>query len=194
MAVGISLTLGGARLLERRMEPILLTYARVQVENTLREQCSLKITALLSERTEYSDILTVTSREAGDIVAVYTDTALIGQLKAEAEETLADILRGNGIRVSVPIGNLWKDGLLYGRGPCVSLKVSALGRAVCSLESVYQSCGINQTKYIMTMDISVDGEIFSASAEEGISFHTEYPISEVILPGYVPDYYSQIDR
>lgn len=89
----------------------------------------------------------------------------------------------------VPVGTLSGITFLNGRGFDLSLRLHQLGSATTKIESQFESCGINQTKYSVYVDITVELSAVLPIKTTQITVEHRYLIGEKVIVGDIPQSY-----
>ncbi|MBP3273034.1 MAG: sporulation protein YunB, partial [Ruminococcus sp.] len=90
------------------------------------------------------------------------------------------------------IGTLSGITFLNGRGFDLELKLHQLGSVSTRIVSEFESCGINQSKYKVILEIQVELSAVLPVKTTDISVDFQYLIGERIIVGKVPDNYFSV--
>ncbi|MBR7009109.1 MAG: sporulation protein YunB [Ruminococcus sp.] len=131
--------------------------------------------------------------EKGNVVSLSLDAAAtnrINTLVSEAVTNRLKIAEDEGFKV--PIGTLSGITFLNGRGFDLELKLHQLGSVSTRIVSEFESCGINQSKYKVILEIQVELSAVLPVKTTDISVDFQYLIGERIIVGKVPDNYFSV--
>ena len=143
---------------------------------------------------EYGEIITVTHSTSGEITSVQTNMATIGKLQtALAEEIIAQIEMQQNREFEIPIGTLFGNPLLSGRGPALKIKVMPVGSMETKLEHQFVDAGINQTLHRIMLIVQIDIQTILPGKIMTTTTQTGYCIAETVIVGEVPQGYTQIN-
>ena len=92
----------------------------------------------------------------------------------------------------VPIGTLSGINSLNGRGFDVELRLHQLGAVSTQFLSEFESCGINQSKYRVYIQIKVELSAVMAVKTTDITVDYQYLIGEKVVVGAVPNTYFSV--
>ncbi|MCQ2446745.1 MAG: sporulation protein YunB [Clostridia bacterium] len=184
----------GLRLLERKVEPLILLCAVSEAQNAARTAAGKAVEEAMEETgATYGKLIALERKGDGTVTACRTDAMLVNRIRSLVTEKLEAYFRTDGADISFPIGNIFGGGILYARGPGVSFRVLPVGRILCDYESQYSSCGINQTRHELTLAISMKISVIGARESEEVDAEGRFPIAETIIIGYVPEHYTGMD-
>lgn len=180
--------------LDLKMRPVITSMsgyqAKIMATNLINQAAN---DIFQDESYSYSDFVTLTTNEEGNISSIETNTTKISLLQTELTQKTVDALVAvDRDSIHVPLGTLLGFQLLSGRGPDIEIKIVPVGSIKAVTKSLFTSAGINQTLHqiVIEVDATVMAIIPGFSAE--ISVHTEYILAETMVVGTVPDSYAQI--
>ncbi|MBQ2581918.1 MAG: sporulation protein YunB, partial [Ruminococcus sp.] len=90
---------------------------------------------------------------------------------------------------NVPIGTLSGITFLAGRGFDLELKLHQLGSVSTRIRSEFDDCGINQSRYRVYINISVELSAVLPIRTTEITVESQYLLAEKVIVGDVPDAY-----
>ncbi len=141
----------------------------------------------------YSELVRLVYNDYGCVTAVEYNYNSVNSLKLKCSELLTDNLnklRAN--KVNVPIGNIFGDISSQGRGPKLRFKFSQSSVPEVQIISMFESCGINQTKHEIRLVIEVFGEVYIPPQKSKFSCKQEYILASTIVVGDIPSGYAEI--
>ena len=130
------------------------------------------------------------TNEAGEVLSVNMNPLAVNRFKsalAIAVQECLDVM--DVIETTVPIGMLFSDTIMTGVGIRVPIKVFATNEIIVEIEDSFASAGINQTKYSLSVKVTVPARIAGVFRYEDTKVVTEIPLAETILVGEVPKAY-----
>ncbi len=126
----------------------------------------------------------------GKITLVEGDTYAMNLFKAKYTENLYKIVNETEPGyVVMPLGSLLKNEIFSGMGPMIRIKTQINGIIKCDFADSFESCGINQVRHKIYLDVSVNFCAVSAAMNRSRTVKTTVPVSETIISGTVPKYY-----
>lgn len=129
---------------------------------------------------------------AGGEQALVLDTYLLGETKSKLTTALEDSLNGT-VTAWVPIGNFTGLSVLNGVGFSVPITFHVDGAVLVEFESVFESAGINRTRYGLQMRVTAELYSSSTSFSDVITVSTTYPVYESVTDGEVPELFAGWD-
>lgn len=125
----------------------------------------------------------------GRIKAISSNMANINLLSTEILSSVIASTDDGVLHVSIPIGNLSGINVLMGKGPNITVDVIMLTSSKVDFRNEIESTGINQTKYQLYLDITMDIDVLVPWGTESAETVTEVLISDTVIVGDVPSTY-----
>lgn len=181
------------RLTECALRPVLSAAARYQVRSQVTAAVEQWAARDLQERgVDYSDFVTITRNEAGEIVSLSADMARLNLLRAElSAHLLAKLADSRSLDLAVPVGSLLPFEPTWARGPDLHLRALALGTASAEFESEFTSAGINQTRHRLWLELSVPVTVLLPGGGEELTVDSRLCVAETVIVGQVPQTWFQ---
>lgn len=180
------------RLTESALRPVLAAAARYQVRSQVTAAVEQWAARDLQERgVDYSDFVTITRNEAGEITALSADMARLNLLRAELSAHLLERLEDSQLELTVPVGSLLPIEPTWARGPELHLRALALGTASAEFESEFTSAGINQTRHRLWLELSVPVTVLLPGGGEELTVDSRLCVAETVIVGQVPQTWFQ---
>ena len=190
VAAGVMLC--AVRVTERALWPVLAAAARYQVRSQVTAAVEQWAARDLQERgVDYSDFVTITRNEAGEITALSADMARLNLLRAELSAHLLERLEDSQLELTVPVGSLLPLEPTWARGPELHLRALALGTASAEFESEFTSAGINQTRHRLWLELSVPVTVLLPGGGEELTVDSRLCVAETVIVGRVPQTWFQ---
>lgn len=190
VAAGVMLC--AVRVTERALRPVLAAAARYQVRSQVTAAVEQWAARDLQERgVDYSDFVTITRNEAGEITALSADMARLNLLRAELSAHLLERLEDSQLELTVPVGSLLPLEPTWARGPELHLRALALGTASAEFESEFTSAGINQTRHRLWLELSVPVTVLLPGGGEELTVDSRLCVAETVIVGQVPQTWFQ---
>ena len=190
VAAGVMLC--AVRVTERALRPVLAAAARYQVRSQVTAAVEQWAAQDLQERgVDYSDFVTITRNEAGEITALCADMARLNLLRAELSAHLLERLEDSQLELTVPVGSLLPLEPTWARGPELHLRALALGTASAEFESEFTSAGINQTRHRLWLELSVPVTVLLPGGGEELTVDSRLCVAETVIVGQVPQTWFQ---
>ncbi len=180
------------RLTECALRPVLAAAARYQVRSQVTAAVEQWAARDLQERgVDYSDFVTITRNEAGEITALSADMARLNLLRAELSAHLLERLEDSQLELTIPVGSLLPIEPTWARGPELHLRALALGTASAEFESEFTSAGINQTRHRLWLELSVPVTVLLPGGGEELTVDSRLCVAETVIVGQVPQAWFQ---
>lgn len=190
VAAGVMLC--AVRVTERALRPVLAAAARYQVRSQVTAAVEQWAARDLQERgVDYSDFVTITRNEAGEITALSADMARLNLLRAELSAHLLERLEDSRLELTIPVGSLLPLEPTWARGPELHLRALALGTASAEFESEFTSAGINQTRHRLWLELSVPVTVLLPGGGEELTVDSRLCVAETVIVGQVPQTWFQ---
>lgn len=190
VAAGVMLC--AVRVTERALRPVLAAAARYQVRSQVTAAVEQWAARDLQERgVDYSDFVSITRNEAGEITALSADMARLNLLRAELSAHLLERLEDSQLELTVPVGSLLPIEPTWARGPELHLRALALGTASAEFESEFTSAGINQTRHRLWLELSVPVTVLLPGGGEELTVDSRLCVAETVIVGQVPQTWFQ---
>lgn len=190
--VAAAVMCAAVRLTECALRPVLAAAARYQVRSQVTAAVEQWAARDLQERgVDYSDFVTITRNEAGEITALSADMARLNLLRAELSAHLLERLEDSQLELTVPVGSLLPLEPTWARGPELHLRALALGTASAEFESEFTSAGINQTRHRLWLELSVPVTVLLPGGGEELTVDSRLCVAETVIVGRVPQTWFQ---
>lgn len=190
--VAAAVMCAAVRLTECALRPVLAAAARYQVRSQVTAAVEQWAARDLQERgVDYSDFVTITRNEAGEITALSADMARLNLLRAELSAHLLERLEDSQLELTVPVGSLLPIEPTWARGPELHLRALALGTASAEFESEFTSAGINQTRHRLWLELSVPVTVLLPGGGEELTVDSCLCVAETVIVGRVPQTWFQ---
>ena len=148
----------------------------------------------LSDEIRYEDLVKLTRREDGEILAIAANPLKINKIARDTASISQSNLKNLSLNgIPVPLGALTGIEALAGVGPNINFRIIPVSSVTCAFSSNFESVGINQTKHSIYLNVIADISIVMPSRTENFAVATDILIGESVIVGTVPDAYLQSD-
>lgn len=176
--------------IDRDIRPVLYATTNAEVRIVATEAINNAVKDELSNNVKYSDFVSVRTDNNGDIAAIDLNTVEINKFGATVALKIQEKIKSIGGKgVSIPAGVITGSTLLAYYGPRMNIKVMPAGNVECSFKSELQSAGVNQTRYMVSIDVNTNLQVLIPLGNEKISVESTVPIAETLIVGKVPSFY-----
>ncbi len=186
------LTLAGfIMIIDRKADPIILDMAEDKAKNVAMQAINDSVSdAIKWDDDGYKDIVDYRFDAEGNIISVSTNVNETNTLEGNVLDGVTKRI-DNSARcpIYIPIGTLLGSDLLTGRGPSLVFYISLSGSARSSIENLFESTGINQTRHQIQIKVEADLSIVMANRRTSTSVDNSIVIGETIIVGEIPEKY-----
>ena len=176
---------------EARLAPQIRELAQAQAKRHLTQTVNDAVAELSSMgEIEYGHMVKTVRDPSGEVIYLEVDTAMLAGAKAKLVSRIDQMLEENKrITLSVPVGSLSETNLFSGYGLPIRVRIYPIGITEGEIFTVLEDCGINQTRHLIQVKISVT--LFLVLPGENAKVDTEVvlPLGERVLVGDVPEIY-----
>ena len=130
----------------------------------------------------------------GNVTAITSDMAHINTLSTDILNSVIESTDNGIITVGIPLGNLTGLNLLLNKGPDVNVQIIMLTSSRVDFRNEVVSCGINQAKYQLVLEVTIDIDILIPWGTESTSTVTEVIVADTVIVGKVPDTYLNMEN
>lgn len=138
----------------------------------------------------YSDRMT-TRETDGDVSVLSINSIQLNMLRAEfTSRLISKLADATSTKIYISTGSLLKYEVFQGMGIRIPVKIAFGSISDVDFEHEFITAGINQTKHLVSMKVVVSSSVISAFMCDTRNVEVSLPISENIIIGKVPQYYS----
>lgn len=130
----------------------------------------------------------------GEVTAISSNMAHINALSAQILDRVISSTENGVLNIKIPVGNLTGSNLLVGKGPDVSVDIIMLTSSRVDFKSEIFSSGINQTKYQLMLEVSVDIDVLIPWGTDSATVITEVLVADTVIVGKVPQTYLNMEK
>ncbi|MDG4657090.1 sporulation protein YunB [Ectobacillus antri] len=211
----VVLALQGIWLVNKSIEPTLMTYAQTQTKRL----ANVIITKAINEQMEVgssnapmfttrmdnqgkvstiefsADAVNRTQNAITKAVERYLHMAERGEIdklgiRGEPKINLAKSLEDEGILFAVPLGQVTKNALLGNLGPKIPVTFTTIGDVKTSIKREAKTYGINNALVEVVVEVEVSMQVIIPFETKETVVKTDIPIALSAIQGEVPDYYN----
>ncbi len=180
-----------ALLIDARASPIIYSMAQDKAKNVAMQAINDSVNQVIDAKSEiYKELVDYRYDDEGNIISVNTNINLTNSVEgAILDGVVKKVDQASRCPIKVPIGTLIGSDLLTGRGPSVTFYISLSGNARSSIENLFESTGINQTRHQIQIRVEVDVSIVMSKKHFGAQVENTIVIGETIIVGQIPHSY-----
>ena len=130
----------------------------------------------------------------GNVTAISSDMTHINTLSTEILNSVIESTDNGIIKINIPAGNLSGLNLLLNKGPDIQVDIIMLTSSRVDFRNEMVSCGINQAKYQLVLEVTVDIDILVPWGTEKATTVTEVIVADTVIVGKVPNTYLNMEN
>lgn len=191
VAVGVLLILAEMRVSNVRNE--LMSYA---ARNAASAAATVGIKkSLETDRVRYADLIKFGRDGNGNIVSVTTDAYYLNKIGNNiGDEVDRQINEMKSYILRIPVGVLFSEQFINGRGPKVPLIFVMTGITTTDFDNEFTAAGVNQTHHRIMMNIKINTYVIHSGNVTVVPYETNVCIAESIVVGIIPQTFAEIIR
>lgn len=181
--------------LEKNLTEVVLSLANARARALAVTALNEAADEVIRDGVSYDELIHVTLDESGRVQMIQTNTremnllasrvSLNAQMRLEAIENQS---------VMVPLGSAFGFTLFAGTGPEIRVSIVPVGTVIASLDTEFQSAGINQTRHKVFLTLRGSVRIVIPTGAETVEAVTEVAVAESIIVGDVPDSFVDVNN
>ena len=175
-----------------QLRPLLESLAVTRVSNTVNRIVAEAVDEAIQQGDiSYEQLISFEKDTEGRVTAVHSNMAAFNRLQSRIADSILQRLSEVSTReLEIPVGTLTGSSLLAGRGPCIRIRMQAVGSTTAKLRNAFTAAGINQTKHQILLDVTVQMSILLPGFRTSTQVSNEITVAETIIIGSVPDTYT----
>ena len=141
--------------------------------------------------TDYSELVITDVADEAQISSLRTDSVKINVLKAEISKAITEKIKENKVvKISVPFGAFTGIVLLSSIGPELPVNLNMGGSCTTTIESEFDSAGINQTVHRIYLNVEADVSLTSPIIAYETTVKSRYELCQTVIVGGTPGTYA----
>ena len=138
----------------------------------------------------YKELVDYRYDDEGNIISVNTNINLTNTVEGLILDSIAKkIDESSRCAINIPAGTLTGSDILTGRGPPITFYINLTGNASSTIENLFESTGINQTRHQIQIRFEIDMSIVMSGKHSGVTVESTVVIGETIIVGRIPESY-----
>ena len=177
------------------IKPIVTSIATSQVEVVMMKSVNdAAIRVLSSQDVGYEDIITVSMDECGKIASLTANSVLINIIKSRfVNEVVDNIESHSNNSVKIPIGSILSPTFFSGHGPDLCFDLMPVSSVYADFESSFVTAGINQTRHIISVKITVSSGVYLPGYSAETTIETRMIVAETVIVGSIPNDFTNLE-
>lgn len=179
-----------------RIQRIFMEYAvNLCEDSAIQEINNLMEEEVFSNPAACQDMVVLEHDTENRVTALRTNIFAIGRMKSRLVNGLFERLGDlEHTTVEVPLGTVFAPHFLTGKGPSLDIGMAGMGQMSAEFVSAFSSAGINQTRHNIIIEIHAGFRILTPLGGKDIEIVTNYPVTDTVIIGTVPEQYMYIDE
>jgi len=171
--------------------PMLREVAQSELESIAFDIVGRAVEYELERKDEdYGNIVNMEYDNNGKVSAVTADMQKLNLLKLRIANRLSkEMFERTVDTVKIPVGNLSGIDFLTGLGPDICFKILWVSSVNSDFSNSFESAGVNQTKYRIMLDFSINVGMMLVGREVGVDVGTSVCVAETVIVGNTPDFF-----
>ncbi|MBO9130710.1 sporulation protein YunB [Bacillus sp. 165] len=209
------LTIQGLWLVNRSIEPTLITYAETQTKRLATAIITQAVNDKVGEGFNTDKLITIQTDNDGSVSTMDFNTEVVNAIatsttshvetylhmaeKGKAKElgvygdpkfNLTKNLDTEGILFAVPLGQVTKNALLGNLGPNIPVTFTTIGDVKTKVNHQIEQYGINNALVRIFVEVEVTLQVIIPFETKQTTVKTNIPIATTLVQGKVPSYYN----
>lgn len=180
-----------ALFVEAKSPSIIYAMAEDKAKSVAIQAINNSVSEVIDGKDEsYKELVDYRYDDEGNIISVNTNINLTNAVEGAILDSVArKIDESSRCAIKIPVGTLTGSDLLTGRGPGLTFYINLSGNARSTIENLFESTGINQTRHQIQVKIEIDMSIVMSGRHFGATVESTVVIGETIIVGKIPESY-----
>lgn len=176
---------------EKRITPKITSLAQAQAKAHLTEVINRTVGEMAEGgELDYNRMVRTIRDSTGEVIYLEVNTGMLAGAKSHLVERIRSSLEENKkFTLRVPMGSLTGWNLFSGMGFPVKVRLFPIESAEGEIYTVLEDCGINQTRHLIRVDVSVSMMVVLPGENVTVESEVSLPLGERVLVGDVPEIY-----
>ncbi len=195
LCAALAVLIIGAAAVNRRLRPISFELAESYGSGAVLDVINKSVSDYFDkDDVGYSDLVRLSYNSSGFVTSVEYDSAEINRLKLGITEALSKSLsKLRTSKIKVPVGSLFGDLSLSGRGPSVSVKLSETAVPDVEVLSTFESVGMNQVRHEIRIRVTAQVTVYLPPQTDEFEVTQDYVLAQTVIVGNVPSGYAFVE-
>lgn len=179
----------------------IIVVVRIDKQYTLRAQSyattratkiiNASVESVIDDNPQYESFVHLFQDAENKVTAAEGDTILMNKFKSALTLEIEKKLNENSEQeIFIPIGCIFGTALFNNRGINIPVKLAPVSDIKTDFCDSFENSGINNTKHSLYINIETDLAIISSFSQCTQNVKTSVPVSETLIAGDVPVYFS----
>lgn len=180
---------------EQNLAQVVLTLSSARARALAVVALNQAADEVIRQGVTYDQLMHVTLDSSGQVRLIQANTQqmnlLASRISTQAQQQLEAI---ESQSVLVPLGSAFGLTLFAGAGPNIRVSILPVGSVSASLDTEFQSAGINQTRHKVILRLECTVRLVIPTGAKTVEAVTEVAVAESIIVGEVPDSFVDVNN
>ena len=176
-------------LTDAKLRPSVYELAAIEAKSVAAKTIHTAVEKTLAKSSvSYSDIVSITRNNSGEITGITTDIVKMNLFKSQITNAVdGEFVSMGHTKVSVSLGSATGIIFLSGCAPYVNVKIGMLSSTQSDFENVFESAGINQTQHSVMLNLSTRVVLTMSGRRITTNVNTSFCVAQTVIVGSVPN-------
>lgn len=172
----------------KRVVPIISDIALSNAETVVQTTVARELSQFIDKSgNEYDDMINYVYDGNGNIISYSVDQGKVNKLINAASEVISVSASLDDTYVMIPLGSVFDNAFFNGTGPKIKFRMIFTTSTFIDVENEFQEQGINQTRHIIKMNVSIPIFLLLPGKNIESEIRTTYIVNDSVIIGKVPD-------
>lgn len=175
-------------MVQKTLLPLVSAYALTSAKREATQNIYNAIEqTITSKNITYGDLYNIVRNNNGAITSIEINTAGANLFKTDLAKAVKNSLDNK--QISIPLGNVFNNLFLIGRGPKIPIRLNTFGFTTAEISGQFVSGGINQTKHSVFITVETEVSVVLPYKVQSVKVKSQVPVVETVIVGNVPSLY-----
>lgn len=171
-----------------RLRPITFSLAKSYGSRAVLDVINSSVDEYFNdEKIGYSDLVRLNYNSSGFVTSIEYDSLELNRMKTGCLELLnKNLSKARYLKVKIPIGSLFNDLSLSGRGPAITVRISESAVPKIDILSNFEAVGVNQSRHEIRIRVSAAVDVYLPPKNAQFTVTQDYVLAQTVIVGDVP--------
>ncbi len=191
--INLILIFYGINYIDRIIKPNIDSIAEVQMKSIITQIVNESIQEEFISEFDFTNLININKDNDGNVVLVEANAIAMNRLASElVNSTQIKFQEMKPIKMNVSMGTMIGSTVLSQLGPNLTFKIKPIGMSKVSFKTIFESGGINQTKYKVFLEFDSQAKVLVPFTLNIVEVSNTILIAEAIIVGRVPQSYVNV--
>ncbi len=183
----------GVKYIDDIIKPNIESIAEVKMKSVITQIINESIQEEFISEFDFNNLINIVKDNEGNIVYVEANAISMNRLASDlVNATQSRFNDMKPIVMNVSMGSMIGSTVLSQMGPNLTFKIKPIGMSKVSFDTVFESAGINQTKYKVFLNFDSQAKVIVPFTLNIVEVNNTILIAEAIIVGRVPQSYVNV--